>query len=60
MKFSADGNMLYFSQAGSINLCDLKSEKLILNENNIKNLFKSDLNIGQEDNLKIDEINDVK
>lgn len=60
MKFAADGNMLFYSQGSSINLCDLKSDKLILNENNIKNLFESDVYIGSENNHKIKEINDVK
>jgi hypothetical protein len=59
MKFAADGNMLFYSQGSSINLCDLKSDKLILNENYIKNLFESDVYIGNENNHKINEINDV-
>jgi hypothetical protein len=60
MKFSADGNMLFYSQGSSINICDLKSDKLILNENFIKTLFKPDFNNENEGNLKINEINDVE
>jgi hypothetical protein len=60
LKFSSDGNSVYYSQGGMIYLCDLKSDKLILNEKNIINLLKSDVIIGEQNNLKINEINDVK
>ena len=70
MKFSSDGGLVYFSQGNSISTCDLRMNKLIYGENDIKELaftykqnedenLKNFITENENSIIKMGELNDV-